>query len=72
MFGNTGQTLLRSYITPWPVVLVTPMSGTIEWAYILNVMNCLETGNKPLLHCNRCPGVHNEVFLESSRSKYAQ
>ena len=47
MFGNTGQTLLRSYITPWPLVLVTPMSGTIEWANILNVMNCLETGNKP-------------------------
>ena len=71
MFGNTGQTLLRSYITPWPLVLVTPMSGTIEWANILNMMNCLEKTSL-LLHCNRCPGVHNEVLLESSRSKYAR
>ena len=71
VFGNTGQTLLRSYITPWPLVLVTPMSGTIEWANILNMINCLEK-TSPLLHCNRCPGVHNEVFLESSRSKYAR
>ena len=35
MFGNTGQTLLRSYITPWPLVLVTPMSGSGHWSLVI-------------------------------------